>query len=84
MLIPGTSFIGLGAEKKKLFHLLLKGECVYGKDVPRLISSIIKYKADNWSLFIDSFKISLKAALLHNGSKYASKPVGHSVYLKEC
>ena len=29
-------------------------------------------------------KNSLKAVLLHNGNKYASLPVGHSVYLKEC
>jgi hypothetical protein len=34
-------------------------------------------------LFIDSSKGSLKAVLLHNGSKYASVPVGHSVHLKE-
>jgi hypothetical protein len=26
---------------------------------------------------------NLKAAMLHNGSKYASVPVGHSVHLKE-
>jgi hypothetical protein len=38
---------------------------------------------NEWRLFIDSSKRSLKAVLLHNGSKYASVPVGHSVHLKE-
>jgi hypothetical protein len=34
-------------------------------------------------LAIDSSKRSLKVVLLHNGSKYASVPVAHSVHLKE-
>ncbi|GFW17955.1 uncharacterized protein TNCV_2231361 [Trichonephila clavipes] len=33
---------------------------------------------------INSSKRSLKAVLLHNGNRYASVPVGHSVHLKEC
>lgn len=41
------------------------------------------YKANEWRLFIDSSKRSLKAVLLHNGNKYASVPVGYSVYLTE-
>ncbi|GBL94787.1 hypothetical protein AVEN_244766-1 [Araneus ventricosus] len=43
----------------------------------------VKYKDDEWRLFIDSSKRSLKAVLLHNGNKYASVPVGHSTHLKE-
>jgi hypothetical protein len=38
---------------------------------------------NGWRLFTDSSKRSLKAVLLHNGSKYASVPVCHSVHLKE-
>jgi hypothetical protein len=38
---------------------------------------------NEWRLFIDSSKRNLKGALLHNGSKRASVPVGHSVHLKE-
>ncbi|GFT66983.1 uncharacterized protein TNCV_1348281 [Trichonephila clavipes] len=34
--------------------------------------------------FIHSSKRSLKVVLLHNGTRYASVPVGHSVHLKEC
>ncbi|GFT51491.1 uncharacterized protein TNCV_51141 [Trichonephila clavipes] len=41
------------------------------------------YEPDEWRLFIDSSKRSLKA-VLHNGNRYASVPVGHSVHLKEC
>ncbi|GFV47826.1 uncharacterized protein TNCV_4803151 [Trichonephila clavipes] len=39
---------------------------------------------EEWRLFIDSSKRSLKAILLHNGNRYASVPVEHSVNLKEC
>ncbi|GFW45865.1 uncharacterized protein TNCV_4495851 [Trichonephila clavipes] len=42
------------------------------------------YEPEEWRLFIDSSKRSLKAVLLHNGNRYASVPVGHSVHLKEC
>ncbi|GFW21037.1 uncharacterized protein TNCV_2702771 [Trichonephila clavipes] len=42
------------------------------------------YESEEWRLFIDSSKRSLKAVLLHNGNRYASVPVGHSVHLKEC
>jgi len=43
----------------------------------------ITYNPENWRLFIDSSKTSLKAVLLHNTNKYASIPIAHSVYLKE-
>lgn len=43
----------------------------------------VEYVPEDWRLFIDSSKRSLKAVLLHNGNKYASVPVGHSVHLKE-
>jgi hypothetical protein len=38
---------------------------------------------NEWRLFIDSSKRSLKAVLLHNGNHYASLPISHSVYLTE-
>ena len=40
------------------------------------------YDSTEQGLFIDSLKASLKRALLHNGNRYASIPIGHSVYLK--
>jgi hypothetical protein len=57
---------------------------VYCSDVFGLMEKFdIEYDVNEWRLFIDSSKRSLKAALLHNGSKYAPVPVGHSVHLKE-
>ena len=41
------------------------------------------YYPDEWRLFIDRSKRSLKCVLLHNGNKFAYVPIGHSVILKE-
>lgn len=60
------------------------GDLVYCSDIPALINEFgIDYKREDWRLFIDSSKTSLKAVLLHNGNTYASIPVGHSVHMKE-
>ena len=42
-----------------------------------------KYNPDEWRLFIDSSKRSLKCVLLHNGGKFACVPIGHSEILKK-
>jgi hypothetical protein len=39
----------------------------------------IRNNPQEWQLFIDSSKYSLKAGLLHNGNKKPSVPVAHSV-----
>ena len=39
--------------------------------------------ANEWHLFLDSSKRSLKAVLLHNSNTKSSVPVAHSVHLKE-
>jgi len=56
---------------------------VFYKDIIGLMKQfgIKNYKANE--LFINSSKISLKAVLLYNGSKYASIPITHSVHLKK-
>ena len=41
------------------------------------------YKDEEWRLFIDSSKRSLKAMMLHNGNLYAPIPIAHSTKLKE-
>jgi hypothetical protein len=43
----------------------------------------IKYDPQEWRLFIDSSRLSLKAVLLHNGNQHPSIPVGHAVYVNE-
>lgn len=42
-----------------------------------------EYFPDDWRLFIDSSKRSLKCVLLHNGNKYGSIPIAHSTKMKE-
>ena len=41
------------------------------------------YNPEEWRLFIDSSKYSLKVVLLHNGNVLGSIPVAHSTKLKE-
>lgn len=41
------------------------------------------YKGDEWRLFIDSSKRSLKGVLLHNMNHYAAIPIAHSTTMKE-
>ena len=45
--------------------------------------SSAQYAPDQWRLFIDSSKLSLKAVLLHNGNKLSSIPLAHAGHMKE-
>lgn len=61
-----------------------EGDLVYCSDISGVMNEFgIEYKKEEWRLFIDSSKTSLKAVLLHNGNTYASLPVGHSIHMKE-
>ena len=42
-----------------------------------------EYKPDQWRLFIDSSKVSLKLVLLHNGNRFPSVPLAHAANVKE-
>lgn len=58
---------------------------IYCNDVDGLMKAIgHEYQPENWRLFIDSNKYSLKAVLLHNGNEYPSIPVAHATNMKEC
>ena len=48
-----------------------------------LAMGLSHYYPDEWRMFIDRSKRSLKCVLLHNGNKFACVPIGHSVILKE-
>lgn len=49
-----------------------------------LMSAInIDYNPDEWRLFVDASKTSLKAVLLHNGNQLPSVPVAYAVAMKE-
>ena len=63
----------------------MEDEFVYCNNVQGLLSEmgLLEYNPDEWRLFIDSSKGSLKCVLLHNGNKFAYVPMGHSVIVKE-
>jgi hypothetical protein len=42
-----------------------------------------QHNPTEWCLFLDSSKVSLKAAFLHNGNKFPSVPVTHAANIKE-
>ena len=60
-------------------------EFVYCNNIQGLLSEmgLPEYISDEWRLFIDSSKRSLKCVLLHNGNKFPCVPIGHSVIVKE-
>ena len=43
-----------------------------------------EYNPDQWHLFTDSSKVSLKVVLLHNGNKLPSVPLAHAANMEEC
>ena len=42
-----------------------------------------EFNPDQWRLFIDSSKVSLKLVLLHNGNKFPSIPLAHAANMTE-
>ena len=42
-----------------------------------------EYNSDQWRLFIDSSKVSLKVVLLHNGNRFPSVPLAHTANMKK-
>ena len=62
----------------------MDGDLVYCNDIDGLMATLgITHDPDEWRLFIDLSKTSLKAVLLHNGNVLPSIPVGHVVHMKE-
>ena len=66
-------------EKKELLvyfaeHETNNGNFVYCQDIQGLLEhmGVEEYVPDEWRLFVDSNKRSLKCVLLHNGNDYAS------------
>lgn len=62
----------------------MKSDLVFCHEINGLMNSLnIEYKPEEWRLFIDASKLSLKAVLLHNGNELPSIPVGYAVGMKE-
>jgi hypothetical protein len=86
LLAPGTTFYWFrNSEKEFQIFFRMEGQLVFCCDISALIHQLGEetYDPNDWPLFIDSSKRSLKAVLLHNGNKFASIPVAHSIHLKE-
>jgi len=61
----------------------MDGTLVACKDVDGLFKALnMSHCSDEWRLFIDSSKVSLKAVLLHNGNLLPSIPVAHTFGIK--
>ena len=63
------------------FFFTMEDDFVFCNNIPGLLAEmgLSKYNSDEWRLFIDSSKRSLKYVLLHKGNKFACVPIGHSV-----
>ena len=57
---------------------------VFCIDIPSLLLQlgVNEYKPEEWRLFIDSSKRSLKCVLLHSSNMYAPIPIIHSTNIK--
>ena len=63
----------------------MEDDFVYCNNIQSLLSEmgLPEYNPDEWRLFIDSSKRSLKCVLLHNDNMSDCVPIGHSVIVKE-
>jgi hypothetical protein len=70
--------------KQLVTYYKLENDICFCNDVNALMLKLgCEYVPDQWRLFIDSSKASLKAVLLHNGNEKPSVPIAHAVGLKE-
>lgn len=73
--------------KEKKLHPFFSEEddFVFCNNISGLMNAmgLQNYDPNDWRLFIDSWKRSLKCVLLHNGNKLGSLPVAHSTKVKE-
>ena len=77
-----TSFRNRNKDLASFFDM--ENKLCYCTNIPGLFTSLsLPHNPSDWHLFIDSSKQSLNGVLLHNGNKYPSIPIVHSVHLKE-
>lgn len=61
-----------------------EGNLIFCNDILSVMATLnFEYNTDDWRLFIDSSKVSLKAVLLHNGNEVPSIPLAHGTNMKE-
>lgn len=86
-LTPGTSvtyYRKRNDELKPFFKWENKEKLCVVTDIDGLMLKLnIRHVPEEWRLFIDSSKTSLKAVLLHNTNQHPSIPVAHSTEMSE-
>ena len=71
-------------EKLSSFDVKDNLYCMYCKNVFRLMIELgYEHDSDEWRLFIDFTKTSLKAVFLHNGNVEPSAPIAHAVNMRD-
>lgn len=84
---PGIKITGYRkrqSEYQKFFSVNDDNTFTYCNDIDGLMNAMqIKYKSNDWRLFIDSSKFSLKVVLLHKTNEKPSIPIGYSTDMKE-
>ncbi|KAH9637300.1 hypothetical protein HF086_006944 [Spodoptera exigua] len=85
LLESGVNITSFRTRQKNLTQYFEMAESlVFCIDVSGLMKALkITYKQNEWRLFIDSSKLSLKAVLLHNRNILPSIPIGYAVHMKE-
>lgn len=85
LLAPGVAFSWYRHREQEIVSFFKeKDSMVFCHDINSLMGFYgIEHSPTEWRLFIDASKASLKGVLLHNGNKYSSIPIVHSVHLKE-
>ena len=86
LLQPGT-FISYYRNRHAEFlpHFTQEKDIVFCNNIEGVLKKlgVTQYDPNDWRLFIDSCKRSLKCVLLHNGNDFGSIPLGHGTTLKD-
>ncbi|XP_065444006.1 uncharacterized protein LOC101953070 isoform X3 [Chrysemys picta bellii] len=85
-LLAGDVRVSMFCDRQKdlVPFFFMEGDLVACNSIDGVMAALnIVHDPDEWRLFIDSSKTSLKAVLLHNGNVLPSVPVGHAVHMKE-
>ena len=85
LLAPNTTICSFRYRHKELMQYFTSdNDMCYCNDVNGLMAHLgHEHKVQDWRLFIDASKTSLKFVLLHNGNLLPSIPVAYSTQLKE-
>ena len=84
LLYAGINVTFYWKKEEFLKYFTFEDGLVFWIDMHRLLNvGLLEYKPEEWRLFIDTSKRSLKCVLLHHGHKFGSIPIKHSVTLKE-